>query len=69
MILRLKKFAFLLEITVVSEDYKILRKKKEMRSGKLHNGGKIRAGPKRKSAVSKGNRSRRREGLNQMAFR
>ena len=54
---------------MVSEDYKILRKKKEMRSGKLHSGGKIRAGPKRKSAVSIGNRSRRREGLNQMAFR
>lgn len=45
MILRLKKFAFLLEITVFIEDYKILRKKKEMRSGKLHGGDKIRAGP------------------------
>ena len=43
MILRLNRF--LVGDTVVIEDYKILRKKKEMRLGKLHSGDKISAGP------------------------
>lgn len=59
MILRFRKH-ILFGDTGVTENYKFLRKEREIRSGKLHRGGKIRAGPLRESVIWIGRRSQRR---------